>query len=160
MGSEMCIRDRLYCAGGIVSFITMRITGKMIDRFSASATSFVSALVYVIVLFITFIKPIPGIAVIELFMGFMFAMGMRNVSSTTLATTLPPPEERAGFMSLLSTVQGIGMASGAFLSTHLLTELPDHSLAGMAVLATIFASISFFVPVLMRAVEGLRVTPQ
>ncbi len=150
----------LYCAGGIVSFITMRITGRMIDRFSASFTSFISTTTFVIVLFIAFIHPLAGLPVIAIFMLFMFSMGMRNVSSTTLATKIPPPQERAGFMSLFSCVQGAAMSLGAFFSTHLLSENGDHSLQGMDKLAMISASISFLVPMLMRHVEHRLKKPQ
>jgi len=150
----------LYSAGGVVSFLTMRITGKMIDRFSASATSLISTVTYVTVLWIAFIHPLPSMPVMVFFILFMFAMGMRNVSSTTLATKIPPPSERAGFMSLFSCVQGAAMSLGAFFSTHLLTENTDHSLNGMATLAVISAGISFLVPTLMHVVERHLVKPQ
>lgn len=143
----------LYCIGGIVSFVTMRATGKMIDRFTASAMSTISMLTYIIVLWISFIHPLPGLSAMMFFILFMFAMGMRNVSSTTLATQIPPPEERAGFMSLMSCVQSIGMSIGAFVSTRILTEIENHSLAGMDDLAKIGIGFSLLVPLLMRLVE-------
>lgn len=146
----------LYSVGGVVSFATMRMTGRMIDRFSASLTSFISMLTYVFVLWIAFIQPWQQLSVMMVFVLFMFAMGMRNVSSTTLATTLPPPQERAGFMSLMSCMQGIGMSLGAFTSTELLTESSGHALVGMDRLASICICFSLFVPFLMRIVENLR----
>jgi predicted MFS family arabinose efflux permease len=150
----------LYSAGGVVSFVTMRLAGRMIDRYSASAISFVSMLTYIFVLWVSFIHPIEGMPVILFFILFMFAMGMRNVSSTTLATKIPPPQERAGFMSLMSCMQGIGMSIGAFSSTRLLTENPNHSLNGMDNLAMIGACLSLFVPALMRVVEHYMKRPQ
>jgi len=150
----------LYGIGGVVSFFTMRMTGRMIDRFSASFTSFISTITYVLVLCLMFIYPLPGTPVIVFFMLFMFAMGMRNVSSTTLATKIPTPQERAGFMSLFSCVQGAAMSLGAFLSTDVLTENADHSLNGMSKLATASVFISCFVPMLMRVVEKHLHRPQ
>jgi len=144
----------LYSIGGVISFVTMRATGKLIDRYSASATSFLSAFTYVTVLWVSFISPLPGLSVVVIFMLFMFALGMRNVSSTTLATKLPPAPERAGFMSLMSCVQSIGMSLGAFASTRMLSENADHSLSGMRELAILCAFLSLFVPLLMRIVEG------
>ncbi len=150
----------LYSIGGMVSFFTLRITGKLIDRLNASTTSFISMLTYITVLWLTFIRPLHHMSVMMFFTLFMFAMGMRNVSSTTLATKIPTPEERAGFMSLMSCVQGAGMAAGAFLSTKLLTENNDGSLNGMEILAVIAAAISLLVPVLMRLVEQNLAKPQ
>ncbi len=150
----------LYSAGGIVSFFTMRVTGRLIDRFNASITSFVSTTTFVIVLWITFIYPLQTMSVMGFFVLLMFAMGMRNVSSTTLATKIPPPHERAGFMSLLSCVQATGMSIGAFMSTRLLTENADHSLHGMHQLAVISASMSFLVPIVMWQVEKRLTRPQ
>ena len=150
----------LYSAGGAVSFLTMRATGKLIDRFNASTTSFISMVTYVAVLWISFIQPIESLPVVMFFILFMFAMGMRNVSSTTLATTLPPPAERAGFMSLMSCVQGIGMSLGAFTATRVLTERKDFGLVGMDKLAVICIGFSVFVPILMRIVERRVTRPQ
>jgi predicted MFS family arabinose efflux permease len=149
----------LYCIGGVVSFFTMRITGRMIDRFSATATSIVSTVTYIIVLWITFISSYH-LSAVPFFILLMFALGMRNVSSTTLATKIPTPSERAGFMSLFSCLQGIGMASGAFLSTNLLLENADKSLIGMDKLAMIAACLSVFVPLLIGWVERRLVKPQ
>lgn len=149
----------LYSVGGLVSFFTMRATGRLIDRYSATFTSALSALCYVCVLWIAFLSPV-SLPVIVFFMLFMFALGMRNVSSTTLATKIPSPQERAGFMSLFSCMQGIGMASGAFLSTRLLTEAPDKSLVGMPHIAMMAMALSFAVPLLMGYVERRLVKPQ
>jgi predicted MFS family arabinose efflux permease len=150
----------LYAAGGTVSFLTMRATGIMIDRYTASATSLISNLTFIGVLWIVFIHPWAGLPVMAIFTLFMFAMGMRNLSSTTLATKLPTPQERAGFMSLMSCIQGIGMASGAFLSTRLLSENADHSLIGMDHLALIAATLTCVVPITMRVVEKRLQAPQ
>jgi len=149
----------LYSIGGVVSFITMRITGKMIDRFNASTTSFISMMTYILVLYVSFINP-RGMPVVMFFVLFMFAMGMRNVSSTTLATKIPSPGERAGFMSLFTCVQGIGMSVGAFAATRALTENADHSLNGMDRLALASVGFSLFVPTLMRVVEHHLRRPQ
>jgi predicted MFS family arabinose efflux permease len=144
----------LYSIGGIVSFITVRLTGKLIDRYSATITSTAGMIVFIIVLWGGFIMQDTRMPVTLIFTMFMFAMGLRNVSSNTLATQIPPPQERAGFMSLFSCIQGIGMAAGAFFSTHMLTENSDKSLNGMNHIAMISTALSLFVPVLINIVES------
>jgi len=145
----------LYAAGGIVSFITLRMTGKVIDRQNPSFMSFISAFIFILTLLCVFVfkLPIPAIA---FFMLFMFAMGMRNVSTNTLATRVPPPEDRAGFMSLFSCFQGMGMSLGAFFSTMLLSENADGSLKNMQTVAIISILLSFVVPVIMHYVEKYK----
>lgn len=149
----------LYCIGGVASFFTMRITGTMIDRYNATNVSVVSTVSYIFVLWIAFISSID-LSVTLFFVLFMFALGMRNVSSTTLATKLPTPQERAGFMSVFSCMQGMGMATGAFLSTRMLQENTDSSLIGMDTIATLAACLSVMVPLLMWRVERRLVKPQ
>lgn len=149
----------LYAAGGTVSYFTMRATGQMIDRFNASVTSLCSNITYIAVLLLAFIVVWP-MSVTVFFMVFMFALGMRNVSSTTLATKIPTPQDRAGFMSLFSCFQGVGMAGGAFLSTILLHENADKSLEGMGELALIASSLSLWVPLLIWRVERSLTKPQ
>ena len=143
----------LYSVGGIVSLVTLQVTGKLIDRFNSSVMGFISMVVYVITLAGAFIVTSLPIPVIIFFVLFMFALGMRNVSSNTLATKIPPPNERAGFMSLFSCFQGMGMATGAFTSTRVLTENADKSLQGMPELALISIVLSVIIPFLMRKVE-------
>lgn len=150
----------LYSVGGVVSFITVQMTGKIVDRFNSFITSFISMTVFIIMLFVSFIMPIKAMSATAFFMLTMFAMGMRNVSSTTLATKIPPPQERAGFMSLFSCVQGIGMACGAFLSTRLLSENSDKSLNGMDHIAMLSIVTSLMVPLLIRVVEQRLRRPQ
>ncbi len=150
----------LYFAGGIVSFITVIITGKMVDRLNSTITSFISMIVFIVVLHVTFISPSRNMSVPAFFMIFMLAMGMRNISSTTLATKIPPPNERAGFMSIFSCVQGIGMAGGAFYSTWMLAENSDKSLSGMEHIAMISTVLSLFVPVLIWYVESHLKKPE
>lgn len=150
----------LYSIGGIVSFITVLGTGRLVDRFSSFITSLISMIVFIVTLHITFIYPVKGMPVLMFFVIFMFAMGMRNVSSTTLATKIPTPQERAGFMSLFSCVQGIGMASGAFFSTRILSENADKSLNGMEHLAMVSVVLSLFVPALIGVVERRLKKPQ
>ncbi len=149
----------LYFAGGLASFFTMRVTGKMIDRFSATQVSVVSNITYIAVLWIAFISSLH-LSVTLFFVLFMFALGMRNVSSTTLATKIPVPQERAGFMSVFSCMQAVGMATGAFLSSAILQEGEGSVLIGMDTIAVIASCMSIIVPLLMLRVERRLVRPQ
>lgn len=96
----------------------------------------------------------PQLPVFLLFMGFMLAMSFRNVSYNTLTSKVPKANERARFMSLQSCVQHLASASGAFLSSKLLIDLPDHSLGGMPRIAWISIGMSALLPILLWVVEA------
>ena len=83
-----------------------------------------------------------------------------GVGTVTVFDVGTSPQERAGFMSLFSCVQGIGLAGGAFFSTHILSENPDHSLNGMDRLAEVSVVLSLFVPALIGFVERHLKRPQ
>ena len=78
--------------------------------------------------------------VVAIFVGFMLANSTRIVALNALSTRVPPPADRARFMSLQSAVQHLAISAGAGLSSWVLHERADHSLEGMPVLA-IFAII-------------------
>jgi predicted MFS family arabinose efflux permease len=90
-----------------------------------------------------------------LFVTFMLAMSFRNVSYSTLTSKVPGPAERARFMSLQSGVQHLASSSGAFLSSKLLVELPNHTLEGIPTIAWISIALSAILPVFFWAVEGI-----
>jgi predicted MFS family arabinose efflux permease len=84
---------------------------------------------------------------------FMVANSFRNVSLTTLASRVPAPEERARFMSAQSAVQHLASATGAALSTQVLSVAADGRLEGMTTLALGSALTSLALPVLLAAVS-------
>lgn len=73
----------------------------------------------------------PFSTVMVIFVVFMGTAMFRNVSATTEASKLPPPYERAAFMSLLSGFQHIGDGMGAFIASTLLSVDITGLLTGM-----------------------------
>jgi predicted MFS family arabinose efflux permease len=71
-----------------------------------------------------------------IFITFMFAGTLRNISMQTLSSKVPKREERAGFMSLQSAVQHAGMSAGGIFSSRLLTTAPSGELVGVERIAT------------------------
>jgi len=145
----------LYLAGGSASFFAMRLIGPQVDSMGASRTSAIGTLLFVSVLFISFVIEWHAMPVIGLFIVFMCAMAIRNVSMSTLTSRVPLPHERARFMSLQSAVQHIASATGAFVSSLMLTERPDHSLGGMPTIASISIVLALMLPALLAQTERL-----
>lgn len=145
--------DLLYFTGGIVSFFSTRLSGRLNDRIGAWRTALAGCLLLASVIGIVFIAAPPGLPVVAVFAFFFLAMGLRNVSHTALASRVPRPEERAGFTSLQSTVQHLASAAGSFLAAEMLSKGPDGRLEGIAAVAAVSVALTLVLPLVMRAVE-------
>jgi predicted MFS family arabinose efflux permease len=142
----------LYGAGGVLSLFATQIGGRIVDRIGSAKTALVGSVAVLCVVYIGFVISPPPIPIVALFMCFMTAMGLRNVSYQTLASRVPEPAERAGFMSIQSAVQHFASSAGAFLSAYLLTE-QSGKLIGMPTVAKISMGLSAVVPVLLFVLE-------
>jgi len=143
----------LYLAGGGVSFITTRLVGRYVDSLGAPRMSAIGTLFFVAILLVAFVFEWHSLPVVVLFVVFMSAMGIRNVSMSTLSTRVPAPFERARFMSIQSAVQHLSSAFGAFVSSLVLIERPDHGLSGMPKIASVSVLLALLLPVLLLQCE-------
>jgi predicted MFS family arabinose efflux permease len=143
----------LYLAGGAASFVTMPIGGYLVDKLGSSKVATLASPLLIGVIYTGFVKDPPLLPVIVLFVGFMIAMTTRNLAYNTLATKVPSPQERARFMSLQSTVQHLASAGGAFLSTMMLSETPDHALVGLPKVSWVSIGLSIAVVPVIWMVE-------
>lgn len=146
----------LFIVGGSVSFATMRIAGRLADRAGAALTAAAATALYVAVLFAGFIFPAHEPPALTLFVGLMAASSFRMVPMQALSSRVPAPEERARFMSAQSVVQHLGSATGAFLASKMLWQLPGGRLGGMGGVASAAVVLAVAVPGLLWLLE-LRV---
>jgi predicted MFS family arabinose efflux permease len=181
----------LYLAGGFISFFSMRVAGKLVDRAGATfaatiGTVFIAADLAVLGFGFghAWMAPAVGrvggvlastlswvtassllarfqlqaatstsLIVFVLFVGYMVAQPFRNVAHSTLASRVPQPHERAGFLSLQSSAQHLASALGAFVSAQLLVERPDHSLVGMERVIVVSIAVTVLLPILLALAE-------
>jgi predicted MFS family arabinose efflux permease len=144
----------LYMAGGVVSFLVLRLAGRWVDRFGAPKVATLGTAVFVAVMMVAFAFPPAGLPVVAAFVAFMVGNSLRNVSINTLSSRVPAPAERARFMSAQSAVQHLASALGAALSTQLLTVEPDGRLGGMRSVAYFSTGVALLVPFLLAAVSA------
>jgi predicted MFS family arabinose efflux permease len=144
----------LYLLGGAVSFGTLRISGRLTDRVGPARGATLGTLLFVLVLAVGFIWPLPALPVLLVFVGFMVTGSFRFVPMQALSSRVPAPEERASFMSLQSCVQHLASALGALLGARLLETRSDGGLVGMERVAGVAAALALALPVLMFAVEA------
>ena len=143
----------LYMAGGVCSLLATQVGGRLVDRLGAFRTAMAGTVLLLGAVEAGFVLVPPPIPIVLVFMLFMLAMGLRNVSYNTLVSRVPRPHERARFMSFQSAVQHFAAAAGAFLSARMLSEVGG-KLVGMGAVARITLALSAVVPVLMLLLES------
>jgi predicted MFS family arabinose efflux permease len=139
----------LYFFGGIVSFFGMRIAGKFIDKYGAMKVVLLATALIIASIFTGFVYYNHGVPVLLIFICFMLAMSTRNVCGQTVSSKVPPPQERGAFNSLQSSLVHISSATGAFISSIILTSDGQNHLVNIEYIGIISMTISFFTPLLM-----------
>jgi len=154
----------VYGIGGVVSFGTLRLVGRLVDRFGGFGVGTASSLILAFTFGVMFVHPpmaLPG-AAMAMAIFLFFALSSRNVSYNTLASRVPEPAERARFMSFQSAVQHLASALGASVSAAVLFVQPDGSLGNVPMLGWMAIALTLLLPLLMFRVERgvrLRVPP-
>jgi len=149
-------RDRLgliYMVGGGFVFGTIRIAGWLTDRYAAPSIALFGTALYATVLIFGFVFPVAAIPVVVVFVGFMISSSFRFVPMRTLMSRVPGPAERARFMSVEAAVDSAAAATGAMLGAQILSEHPDHSLAGIGELALLAIAMTLVYSALCYSVE-------
>ena len=145
----------LYLVGGVFSFVTMRFVGGLVDRFGAALVGTFGAALFAIVLIWGFLFEPPTSQVMGVFVLLMMASSFRNIPFQTLTSQVPSSHERAKFMSLQSSLQHIATASGAVVSSMILSDNADGSLAGMPNVAGVAILTTVVSPFLLFAVQKI-----
>jgi predicted MFS family arabinose efflux permease len=142
-----------YMVGGVGSIFALRLAGRMIDKFGSARVLTVSTSFFVVILYVGFVAYDPRLPLIVIFVAFMLAMSARNVALQTMATKVPPPPLRAGFLAANSTVTYLSMGLGALLSTQLMYTRADGTLGGIEVVAVFAMMLSAIGPIFAYFVE-------
>jgi predicted MFS family arabinose efflux permease len=147
----------LLAVGGTASFVTLRLAGRLVDRWGSFKTGTLSVAASLVVMWIYFVRPPAPAPGMLLYVTFMVTLGARNVAYNALTTKVPRPHERARFLSLQSTVYHATSGMAAWLSTAFLRQLPDGRLEGIPRLALVSMAFAALLPLLLYIVEA-RVT--
>lgn len=150
----------LYFFGGLSSFATLQVAGRMVDRFGAVRVGTAGSFVVVALVGTVFLAQASWCPPTLFFILFMMAMGTRNVAYQALTSRVPGPGERARFQSLQSAIQHGASAAGAFLAAQMLTPSSGEPrrLLGMGAVAVVSMALSATIPWLMHNVQS-RLSP-
>jgi predicted MFS family arabinose efflux permease len=144
----------LLAVGGVASFITLRLVGRVVDRYGSFRAGSAGVAASMVIMWILFVRPPSPAPVMLLYVAFIIALGARNVAYNALTTKVPRPHERARFLSLQSTVYHATAGAAAWLSTSFLRQLPDGRLQGIPRLALASMAIGAALPLLLWIVES------
>ncbi|HEX8951828.1 MAG TPA: MFS transporter, partial [Polyangia bacterium] len=144
----------LLAVGGVASFVTLRLVGKLVDQYGSFRTGTVGVLASLVVMWLLFVRPPSPTPVMLLYVSFLVALGARNVAYNALTTKVPRPHERARFLSLQSTVYHATSGAASWLSTSFLRQLPDGRLDGIPALALASMALGATLPLLLWLVES------
>ncbi|WP_309889507.1 MFS transporter [Archangium sp.] len=145
--------ETIYFVGGLVSFVTLRMAGKAVDKQGSFRVGTVGVLLFMATLYLAFIQLPTSVPLVAVFALFFLSNGIRNVAYSTLTSKVPESAIRARFMSFQSAVQHLGAAGGAFLSAQMLTDLPGGQLGGMGNVVALSMALSLTLPVMFFLVE-------
>lgn len=145
----------LYFCGGGAAFFSMRVVGRRSDRFGYARSCGLATVILWGCVWLWFYRQVGSIPAPMYFIFFMICMSTRNVTSNALISKIPLAHERAGFMSVMSSVQHLMSGVGAMASTLLLVETADGRMQGMEQVA-LLAMLAFTVmPLAMFHIEKI-----
>lgn len=121
----------LYLVGGTITFVTVRIAGRLADRRGSPSVTAGGAAAYATVLVCGFICPVGVFPVLAIYVAYAISQGFRMLPLDVLSSRVPESHERARFMSALGSAECIAQTAGAVIGVQLLTQHPDGSLAGI-----------------------------
>ncbi|MET0283020.1 MAG: MFS transporter [Polyangiales bacterium] len=145
----------LYLIGGAVSFLTVRIAGRLTDRYGPLPVASGAIAVFASVIYLSFVRPSHAApAIVLLFSAFMVSSTFRFVPMQALSSRVPTLHERARFMSLQSTVQHAGSALGSMLSSLMLGTDSHGALTGMETVGWLAIGITLTLPFVLHALHA------
>jgi predicted MFS family arabinose efflux permease len=144
----------LLCVAGTASFVTLRIAGRLVDKFGSTRVGSVAVLLSLVVMYVYLVRPPNPAPVMLLYVMFMITLGARNVAYNALTTKVPRPHERARFLSIQSTVYHATAGVAARLSSSLLAVDAAGRLVGIPRVALVSMALGALLPLFLWRVEA------
>ncbi|WP_445535146.1 MFS transporter [Acinetobacter sp. G18] len=122
LGASQDLLPWLFFSGGVMGYVSTKITGALTSRFSALILATASTLVFILSLLIPMLGYEHAALFISLFLGASYS---RLVSSSVVTMQFPNDRQRAGFSSLQTSIMYLLTTVAFFLSAFL---LPAHGM--------------------------------
>jgi predicted MFS family arabinose efflux permease len=113
----------LYLIGGIFTFGSSIISGKLSDTFGPMQVFRIAAVISIIpILILTQFEVVPLYQILIVTTLFMIFLSARLVPVISMVTGTVPPAQRGTFMSLLSSIQQMSSGIAAYVAGLIITE--------------------------------------
>ncbi|MGN5725042.1 MFS transporter [Acinetobacter calcoaceticus] len=122
LGASQDLLPWLFFSGGVIGYLSTKITGALTSRFSALMMATASTIVFILSLLILILGYLHATLFISLFLGASYS---RLVTSSVVSIQFPDDRQRAGFSSLQTSIMYLVTTIAFFLSAFL---LPDHGM--------------------------------
>lgn len=122
LGASQDLLPWLFFCGGVIGYLSTKITGALTSHFSALILATGSTIVFILSLLIPILGYQYATLFITLFLGTSYS---RLVSSSVVSIQFPDDRQRAGFSSLQTSIMYLVTTIAFFLSAFL---LPDHDM--------------------------------
>lgn len=122
LGASQDLLPWLFFSGGVIGYLSTKITGVLTSRFSALMLATGSTIVFILSLLIPILGYQHATLFISLFLGASYS---RLVTSSVVSIQFPDDRQRAGFSSLQTSIMYLVTTIAFFLSAFL---LPDHGM--------------------------------
>ncbi len=113
LGASQDLLPWLFFSGGVMGYVSTKITGALTSRFSALLLATASTLVFILSLLIPMLGYQHAALFISLFLGASYS---RLVSSSVVTMQFPNDRQRAGFSSLQTSIMYLLTTVAFFLS--------------------------------------------
>ena len=147
----------IYLFGGICSALTLPNIGKVADKLGNQKVFLVASLFALVPIFlITNLGAVPIYLALMVTSSYFIISGCRTVPATTMVTAVVKPENRAGFMSLRSSVNELALGIGSTIAGFLVYESVDNCLMGyekVGYITMAFSIVAFGLSFLLRRDE-------
>lgn len=127
LGTSQDLLPWLFFSGGVMGYVSTKITGVLTSRFSALVLATGSTIVFILSLLIPVLGYEHAALFISLFLGASYS---RLVSSSVVTMQFPNDRQRAGFSSLQTSIMYLLTTVAFFLSAFL---LPAHGMTPQSV---------------------------
>ena len=147
----------IYLIGGICSFFSAPFVGKMSDRYGKAKIYTYSILFSIIPIFLVTHQGKDSLWVILLVAGLFFiSAGSRMIPAQALVSAAVSAQQRGAFMSLLSCLQSMAMAAGAYIAGLMVTIDPvDGRLLNYPAVGYMAIGVGLFTIVILQKIKYL-----
>lgn len=121
----------IYLVGGVATFFTARLWGRLSDRWGKAQTFKALSIIAVLpMLALTHLTSQSLWVLLLVTTSFFIFVSGRMVPGMALLTAAPPPALRGGFMSVNSALQSAAMGLAAWIGGALISRSPTGSVVG------------------------------